>query len=203
MVEQHLLPVVRDPRVLAAMATVPRHLFVPPRLRDAAYDDRRLFLGWGQFLSRPRTIAAMLAAAGLRGHDRVLEIGTGSGYEAALLGHLAHEVYTVEIVEALARQAATRLACLGATNVTVVAADGGSGHEAEAPYDAILVTAATTRVPTALLEQLADGGRLIIPIGHPDLQELERVTRLGERFEVEVVGHGQLSPLLGDGADQP
>lgn len=199
MVERQIRPLVRDRRVLEAMAAVPRHLFVPMELRDAAYDDGPLPIGWGQTISQPLMVARMLAVAALRGHERVLEIGAGSGYQAALLGRLAREVYTVEIVEPLAQEAAARLARLGANNVRVILGDGGLGHEEAAPYDAILVTAAAARIPQALLAQLSEGGRLVIPVGGHGLQTLERVTRQGDRFDTEELEYCAFVPLVGSG----
>ena len=180
---------VRDPRVLAAMAAVPRHLFVPPEQRRWAYADGPLPIGHGQTISQPYIVARMSELLGLQGDEKVLEVGTGSGYQAAVLGHLAREVHTVERVPELAEQAAARLAALGLDNVQVHLADGTLGWPPAAPYDAILVAAAAPEAPPSLLNQLALGGRLVIPVGDRYQQFLERWTRVGpddfrrERFE--------------------
>lgn len=210
MVERQIRPMVDDPRVLEAMGEVPRHLFVPELLREGAYEDRPLPIGHGQTISQPLMVARMLAVARLRGTERVLEVGAGSGYQAALLGRLAREVYAIEIVEDLADRARELLSRLGYDNVTVVTGDGGGGHRAGAPYDAILVAAAARQVPKALPDQLAEGGRLVIPVGAGGLQQLERVTRRGKRFETErleycafvpLVGTAQSAPAVDSGAD--
>ncbi|MFP5378485.1 MAG: protein-L-isoaspartate(D-aspartate) O-methyltransferase [Vicinamibacteria bacterium] len=156
---------VRDPRVLAAMRKVPRHRFVPESERGAAYGDHPLPIGHGQTISQPYIVAFMTEALGVGPGAKVLEIGTGSGYQAAVLGEIAGEVYTVEIVSPLAAQAAALLADLGYANVPVRDGDGYAGWPEHAPYDAIMVTAAPEEVPAPLVEQLAVGGRLVIPVG--------------------------------------
>ena len=164
--EQILQRGIRDPRVLEAMRKVPRHLFVPPELRDRAYRDCPLPIGYGQTISQPYIVAFMTEAARLTPESVVLEIGTGSGYQAAILAELARQVYSVERLSPLATRAQqTLLASLGYRNVEVRQGDGYQGWPEHAPYDAIVVTAAPPTVPTALLDQLAVGGTLVVPIG--------------------------------------
>jgi protein-L-isoaspartate(D-aspartate) O-methyltransferase len=152
-------------RVLEAVSRVPRHEFVPAKLVGAAYQDRPLPIGYGQTISQPYIVALMTELAEVGTDDVVLEVGTGSGYQAAILSHLAKQVYTIEIVEPLARVSAERLEHLGLTNVEVKAGDGYKGWPAHAPFDAIVVTAAPAKIPAPLIEQLAPGGRLVIPVG--------------------------------------
>jgi len=170
---------VSDARVLEAMRQVARHLFVPEPLRAEAYADRALPIAHGQTISQPYIVALMTELAALKPTSRVLEVGTGSGYQAAVLAVLAREVYTIEIVEPLAAEAQERLRRLGYANVFVRAGDGYRGWPEKAPFDAILVTAAPPEIPAPLLEQLAPGGRLVAPVGR-DRQELVVVER-GER----------------------
>src|SRR5437016_4343797 len=162
---------IRDPAVLAAMLAVPRHEFVPGEFRARAYDDVPLPIGGGQTISQPYIVAAMTFALHLIGQERVLEIGTGLGYQAAVLGCLAREVFTVEVRPELARLSADRLARLGYNNVHVHHGDGTLGLPEFAPYDAILVAAAAPAAPAPLLSQLAEEGRLVIPIGDVENQE--------------------------------
>jgi len=164
-----------DERVLAAMARVPRHEFAPPRYRDEAYEDHPLPIGEGQTISQPYIVALMLEALELRPSDRVLEIGTGSGYVTALLAELTAQVVSVERHSTLAASAREVLASLGYTNVNVIVGDGSQGFEASAPYDAIIVSAAALTVPQALVAQLAEGGRMIIPVGPGDAQQLQLI----------------------------
>jgi protein-L-isoaspartate(D-aspartate) O-methyltransferase len=159
---------VREPRVLEAMLKVPRERFVPPSLAPRAYDDRALPIGSGQTISQPFIVAYMTEALAVEPSHRVLEIGTGSGYQAAILGELARDVYTIEIVPELARRAATTLQSLRYGNVHVREGDGFNGWPERAPFDRILVTAAPERIPQPLLEQLGPGGRLVIPVGAQD-----------------------------------
>ncbi len=167
---------VRDPLVLAALARVPRHMFVPESLRVHAYADEPLPIGDGQTISQPYIVAYMTEALGLRGGEKVLEIGTGSGYQTAILAEIAGEVWTVEIVGALAERARAILDGLGYGNVHYRLGDGSEGWPDEAPFEAIIVTAAAPRMPAALEDQLAAGGRMIVPVG-TDLQELILVRR--------------------------
>ncbi len=190
---------VTAPAVLDAMEAVPRHMFVGSELADVAYDDRPLPIGFGQTISQPYMVAMMADAAALHPDDRVLEIGTGSGYGSAVLSRLARSVVTVERHEPLARRAAARLADLGFSNVEVLVGDGSLGHAGRAPYDAIVVTAAGPLVPSALLAQLADGGRLIMPVGRQrGEQRLLRVVRSGDRFESTDLGGVRFVPLIGE-----
>jgi protein-L-isoaspartate(D-aspartate) O-methyltransferase len=161
-----------DQRVLAAMRTVPRHEFVPAELREHAYDDNPLPIGAGQTISQPYIVAAMSEAVALKGDERVLEVGTGSGYQAAVLAELAHEVYTIELEPTLAARAAEVLEGQGYANVHTRTGNGYAGWPDAAPFDAIVVTAAPDHVPPALIEQLAPGGRLVIPVGGRGYQEL-------------------------------
>ncbi len=166
MLENQLIPRgIDDPRVLAALAAVPRHLFVPEKQRRAAYDDSPLAIGYGQTISQPFVVAFMTQAIALGGDERVLEIGTGSGYQAAVLGELAAEVWTIEIVPELAQRSRALLAELGYDNVHVREGDGYRGWPEHAPFDAIVVTAAPEHVPAPLLDQLAPGGRMVLPVG--------------------------------------
>ncbi len=189
---------IHDERVLAAMESVPREHFVPEDLVDAAYEDRPLPIGVGQTISQPYIVALMAQEARIRAADRVLEVGTGSGYGAAVLGRLAAEVWTIERHEDLARRAREALEATGAGNVHVDVGDGSLGAPDSAPFDAIVVTAAAPAVPDALVAQLADGGRLVIPIG-PDghAQELVRVTRRGEHSERAHLCDVRFVPLIG------
>jgi protein-L-isoaspartate(D-aspartate) O-methyltransferase len=190
---------VRDERVLQAMRTVPREAFVPGHLADQAYRDHPLPIDEGQTISQPYVVAWMIEALGPRPGDRVLEIGAGSGYAAAVLSRVVDEVYTVERFPALAREAGRRLERLGYLNVLVRVGDGTLGWPEFAPYDGIVVAAGGPEVPRPLLDQLAPGGRLVIPVGpRPDLQTLVRVTRLpGDRFRDEDLGAVRFVPLVG------
>jgi protein-L-isoaspartate(D-aspartate) O-methyltransferase len=156
---------VKDPRVLDAMRRVPRHLFVSKGDEDYAYDDGALPIGLGQTISQPYIVALMTELARIRPTDKVLEIGTGSGYQAAVLGELAASVYSIEIIDSLARRAAERLKELGYKNIVVLCGDGYKGWPDQAPFDAIIVTAAPPEIPEELVRQLAPGGRMVIPVG--------------------------------------
>jgi len=187
-----------DPHVLAAFGTVERERFVPGELGAHAYDDAPLPIGAGQTISQPYVVAMTVQALQLRGHERVLEIGTGSGYAAAILGSLVREVETVERIEELATAAAERLAQMGYVNVHVHHGDGTLGWPAAAPYEAIAVAAGAPRPPRSLLDQLAIGGRLVLPHGDVDHQQLVRITRRdAERFDQEELGDVRFVPLLG------
>ena len=173
---------VSDRRVLAAMQSVPREAFVDPDLCAQAYADRPLSIGSGQTISQPYIVALMTEAARLTRRSRVLEVGTGSGYHAAVLGRLARYVWSLERIPELAAAAADRLACLGVRNVAVLVADGSLGFPAEAPYDAIVVAAAAGDVPRPLLDQRALGARLVMPVGSRDRQRLVCVERTAGGF---------------------
>jgi protein-L-isoaspartate(D-aspartate) O-methyltransferase len=191
---------VHNERVLAAMARVPREHFVPEDLRRYAYEDRPLPIGHGQTISQPLMVALMTQALHLRGGERVLELGTGSGYQAALLAELADYVVTVERVPELADEASQRLRELGYGNVEVHTTGGVLGWPQGAPYDAILVTAGAPRVPRSLVQQLAMGGRLVIPVGERRVQELLYVARTPRGATVRKLGECRFVPLIGRGA---
>jgi len=189
---------VRDARVLEAMRTVPRHCFVSPEYRYLAYTDGPLPIGNGQTISQPYIVALMSELLELRGDEKVLEVGTGSGYQAAVLAHLARQVHTIERYANLARYAARLLADLGLTNVTFHIGDGSKGLEEQAPFAGIIVTAAAPIIPPPLLDQLEDGGRLVIPVGSRGGQVLERWVRQGERFDYESIIPVAFVPLVGE-----
>jgi protein-L-isoaspartate(D-aspartate) O-methyltransferase len=192
-----------DSRVLDAMARVPRHLFVPEEIREHAYQDRALPIAEQQTISQPFIVALMAQALMLRGDERVLEIGTGSGYAAAVLSLLAAEVYTIERWPSLADAAARRLDQLGYTNAHVVLGDGTGGMPEQAPFDGIVVAAAAPWAPKPLREQLADGGRLVIPVGGRDEQLLLRLIRHGDDFRTEQLSGVRFVPLIGAHAWEP
>lgn len=198
MIEEHLRARgVRDPRVLAAMARVPRERLIAPALRSAAYDDRALPIDEGQTISQPYIVALTAQELRLEPQDRLLEIGTGSGYAAAIYAELVREVFSVERIAALADRARAHLAALGYRNVDVRYGDGTEGWPEHAPYQAISVAAAGPAVPPALLAQLAIGGRLIMPVGGPDLQHLTRIVRTGDsEYDEEPLGAVQFVPLI-------
>jgi protein-L-isoaspartate(D-aspartate) O-methyltransferase len=187
-----------DQRVLTVMREVPRHLFVPEANQALAYEDQPLPIGHGQTISQPYIVALMLQALDLDGHEHALEVGTGSGYQAALLGKLVEHVYTVEIIPELAQSARLLLNQLQYHNVEVVAANGSIGWRAGAPYDAIIVAAASPCVPFSLTEQLQDGGRLVIPVGTLFEQKLLRVWKRGAALETEDLGECAFVPLVGE-----
>jgi protein-L-isoaspartate(D-aspartate) O-methyltransferase len=187
-----------DPHVLAAFGNVERERFVPNELAGHAYDDAPLPIGAGQTISQPYVVAMTVQALQLKGHERVLEIGTGSGYAAAILGSLVREVETVERIEELAAAAAERLAQLGFTNVHVHHGDGTLGWPAGAPYEAIAVAAGAPKPPRTLLDQLAIGGRMVVPHGDVEHQQLVRITRRdADQFDTEDLGDVRFVPLLG------
>lgn len=187
-----------DERVLNVMRTIPRHLFIPHEHRHLAYVDAPLPIGSGQTISQPYIVALMTQLLLLKGDEIVLEVGTGSGYQAAILGALAKEVHTIERHAELASRAEVVLQSLQFTNVQVHVGDGSLGLKEFAPFQAILVTAAAPDVPKPLLEQLDQGGRLVIPVGGQWGQNLERWTRLGARFEQEVLVPVAFVPLRGE-----
>ena len=190
---------VTDQDVLDAMEGVPRHEFVPEELRAQAYADHPLPIGHGQTISQPYIVALMTELLGLHSTDRVLEIGTGSGYQAAILADVVAEVYTVEIIEPLAVEAQERLKRLGYTNIHALHADGYYGWEEHAPYDAIIVTAAPDHIPQPLVQQLKDGAKLVIPVGPPGgYQTLWQVTREGDEFKKRNVTGVVFVPLTGE-----
>jgi len=189
---------VKDRLVLEAMGKVPRHVFVPEECGDAAYDDRPLPIGSGQTISQPYMVAVMTEALKLVGGERVLEIGTGSGYQTAILAEIAARVVTIERKPELARAAAEVLGRLGYSNVELAVADGTKGHPQEAPYDGILVTAGAPDVPDVLLDQMADGGRLVIPVGNTLQQTLTRVTRQRGGYKTERLEGCVFVPLIGE-----
>lgn len=189
---------IKDTRVLDAMRRVPRHLFVPEEHRHLAYRDCPLPIGHGQTISQPYIVALMTQMLGLQGDESVLEIGTGSGYQAAVLSLVAREVYTIERHESLARQALACIIALDIKNVTIHVGDGTRGWPENAPYDAIIATAAAPRVPKPLLNQLADGGRLVIPVGGRMGQYLETWSREDDDFSHDKTVAVAFVPLLGE-----
>ena len=189
---------IRDRRVLDAMREIPRDFFVPEAYRHAAYsEDVSINIGEGQTISQPRVVASMTEAAHIGPDDRVLEIGTGSGYQAAVLAHLARFVFSIERLAPLARKAKSRLDALGIENVSIKVMDGTLGWRALAPYDAILVTAAAPEVPEPLIEQLVDGGRLVVPVGARETQVIRVVERRGDRCVTSDLQGACFVPLIG------
>lgn len=188
---------IRDARVLSAMRSVPREKFVPPENRHLAYADGPLPIGQSQTISQPYIVALMTQLLELTGNENVLEVGTGSGYQAAVLSHLARSVHTIERHAPLARHAERILAHLGLENIHVHIGDGTQGLPEAAPFDAIIVTAAAPEVPRPLLKQLAESGRLVIPVGGRRGQYLERWHREGDRYQSEMLEPVAFVPLLG------
>lgn len=188
---------IHNPRVLAAMREIPRHLFVPPSYERAAYDDNPLPIGDGQTISQPYIVALMTELLDPRPDDRILEIGAGSGYQAAVLAMLAKSVITIERIPRIAELARANLKKLGITNVSLILGDGTTGHPIAAPYNGIIVTAAAPRLPQPLLGQLADGGRLVVPVGDRDIQKLLRISRNGDQYEEAWFGGVRFVPLIG------
>ncbi len=193
---------VSDPRVLDAMRTVPRHLFVPEALRDVAYSDYPLPIGYAQTISQPFIVAIMTELLEPQPEHKVLEIGTGSGYQAAVLSRLVEHVYTIEIVAPLAERAKEALQQGGYDNVTVIAGDGYRGYPVQAPFDGIIVTAAPEEVPQPLLDQLRVGGKLVIPVGDQH-QELEVIERTESGFETQTIFAVRFVPMTGEVEKKP
>jgi len=191
---------IADKRVIEAMKRVPREAFVSQEQYQAAYDDRPLSIGFGQTISQPFIVALMVQALEIRGDEKVLELGTGSGYEAAILAELAQKVVTVECIPELAESARQVLDKLGYSNIEVHVAGKTLGWPEGAPYDAIIVSAGAPTVPQVLLEQLTWNGRLVIPVGSRWQQELLRVTKLRKRNNIENLGGCYFVPLIGEGA---
>ena len=188
---------IHDERVLRAMEEVPRHEFVPPVSQEAAYEDRPIAIGEAQTISQPYMVAAMTEAADTHPGDKVLEIGTGSGYQAAILAHLGAQVITMERIRSLADSAQQRLLDLGYSNVRVIGEEGSAGYPEGAPYAAIIVTAAAPAVAQVLISQLAEGGRLVIPVGTLQLQTLQVISKHADNISVRDLDPCQFVPLVG------
>ena len=190
---------VKDLKVLEAMGKIPRHLFVEESYRSKAYADHPLPIGEGQTISQPYIVALMTEAVKLKPSDRVLEIGTGSGYQAAVLAEIVAEVFTIEIKKSLAESAAQRLKDMGYKNVKVKYGDGYFGWEESAPFDAILITAAPNHIPPSLIKQLKEGGRLIVPLGSITYyQQLTLATKSQGELNLEQMGHVSFVPMIGE-----
>jgi len=192
---------ITDPRVLKAMETIPRHLFVDEGLIDQAYSDNPLPIGEKQTISQPYIVALMTQALELKGKERILEIGTGSGYQTAILAHLADRVFSIERIAALATRARKILDQLNYYNVAIRVGDGSYGWKEEAPFDAIITTAAAPKIPQYLIKQLVVGGRLVAPVGSRDVQTLYKLTRLAEdlsQIKKEDLGGCRFVSLIGE-----
>jgi len=192
---------VKDPRVLSALLKVERHRFVPEKYLDSAYSDQPLPIGEGQTISQPYIVALMTELLELKANEKVLEIGTGSGYQAAVLAELAKEVYTIEIVEPLAYMGKKRLSELGYQNVIVKAGDGYLGWPEAAPFDAIIVTAAPDHIPAPLIDQLKEGGRMVVPVGSY-AQELKKIVKKSGKVETTNIIPVVFVPMTGEGVKQ-
>lgn len=188
---------INDQRVLDAMLCIPRHLFVPQDYRKQAYEDHPIPIGEGQTISQPFIVAVSLQALALKGSEKVLEVGTGSGYQTALLARLAAWVYSIDRHASLAREAEVTLATLGLSNVQTAIGDGSQGWPEYAPFDAMLVSAAAPDVPRSLLEQLSNAGRMVIPVGPPHAQELQLVQRRNGQLQTETIEGCRFVPLVG------
>ena len=196
MIDQLVAQGIRDPRVLEAMERVPRHEFVPRGVEHLAYADRAVPIGSEQTISQPFIVALMTEALQLTGAEHVLEIGTGSGYQAAVLAELAHDVVSIERHGELSERAQAALSAGGYTNVKLIVGDGTQGYAAEAPYDRILVAAASSHVPPALAEQLAEGGILVIPLGDSESQVLEALHKRGGKLHSQQLSGCRFVPLV-------
>ena len=192
---------VKDPRVLSALLKVERHRFVPEEYLNSAYSDQPLPIGEGQTISQPYIVALMTELLELKGDEKVLEIGTGSGYQAAILAELAKEVYTIEIIESLASRANNRLLELGYRNVKVKSGDGYLGWPEAAPFDAIIVTAAPDHIPKPLMDQLKEGGRMVVPVG-TYTQELRKIVKRSGKVETIDIVPVIFVPMTGEGVKQ-
>ena len=188
---------INDPRVLRAMATVPRHLFLEGELWDQAYDDHPLPIGAHQTISQPYMVALMAEALRIKGAERVLEVGTGSGYATAILSQLCGEVFSLELVEELAVKARSLLSSLGCRNVSVLAGDGTLGWEEHSPYDAVIISAAAPCIPRPLIEQLKTPGYLVFPMGEKELQSLVRIRKDRTGLQEEYLGECHFVKLMG------
>lgn len=198
MVQYHLAPRgITEQRILDVMAEIPRELFVPPSMLEHAYEDRALAIGEGQTISQPWIVAYMTQSLELQPHEKVLEIGTGSGYQAAILGKLVREVFTIDRLESLAGEAEVVLEKLGYGNIRIFVGDGTLGLREHAPYDAIIVTAASPKVPEPLLEQLCLGGRLILPLESDFCEVLTLVTRIPGGYHSKRLVECRFVPLIG------
>ena len=189
---------IHDRRVLAAMEEIPRHLFIPPPYDRAAYDDNPLPIGNGQTISQPYIVALMTELLHPKATDRMLEIGAGSGYQAAVLSRLIRQLTTIERISHVATLARANLQAIGITNVTVIEGDGTLGYPENAPYDGIIITAATPEIPRPLIEQLAEGGSLVAPVGGQDLQELVAIRKTHGSLTREFHGGVRFVPLIGE-----
>lgn len=199
MVRDQIVPRrISDERVLSAMRTVPRHRFVPPDLRHLAYADAPLPIGHRQTISQPYIVALMTSLLELKEDDKVFEVGTGSGYQAAILAHIANQVFTIERIGEIAEKTRELFQELGLENIHVFEGDGSLGLEEEAPFDAIIVTAAAPKVPEPLKEQLADDGRMVLPVGGRNGQILELWKRKGRKLEKDRLAPVAFVPLVGD-----
>lgn len=188
---------IRDPRVIEAMRTVPRHLFVPDEVKSNAYEDRPLPIGKDQTISQPYMVALMVQALELNGNEKVLEIGTGSGYETAILAELSAQVFSIERLEDLAARAQGLLAALGYQNIRIKVGDGTLGWQEHAPYDAIVITASSPQIPRPLIEQLHPNGIFILPMGEEQLQSLVRLRKSKDGIREEYLGECRFVKLRG------
>jgi protein-L-isoaspartate(D-aspartate) O-methyltransferase len=189
---------IHDPGVLAAMQDIPRHLFIPPPYDRAAYDDNPLPIGSGQTISQPYIVALMTERLHPKNTDTMLEIGTGSGYQAAILSRLVRTLITIERITSVANLARANLKSIGIENVVVIEGDGTLGYPQSAPYNGIIITAATPEIPRPLIEQLADGGTLVAPVGGRDVQDLITLHKQGNSYTQESHGGVRFVPLIGE-----